>query len=383
MNAITRTTPHVGLDVMLFITQYGAGGVERMMVHTARAFAERGLRVALVLASPDGAYLDSLPDSVQQIVLDPRHLEKALTQQLVEHNPGVAISAKLGDDRTLIDARDRATVDTRVFFRVGNPLGYRLQARAINPLGRWLKLRQLRALYRRADGFIAVSKGNRDDLRDRLSIPESRIHVLPNPVITPELYQSAAEDPGHPWLRPGAAPVVLGVGGLRQQKDFSTLIKAFAEVRSRRECRLIILGEGRQRDRLTRLAARLGIVDDVDLAGWQGNSHAYMARAAVFALSSRWEGLGNVMIESAAFGTPIVATDCPYGPREILQDGRYGELVTTGDPTALARGIERTLDQPPAKAHTQEAAAPYRMEESARRYAVALGLEGADGARKH
>ncbi len=381
MNAVTRTHPDADLDVILFITQYGAGGVERMMVQTARALAERGFRVALVLASHEGAYLDSLPDSVEQIVLDPDHLEQALATHLIERKPIVAISAKLGDDRTLIDARDRARVETRVFFRVGNPLGYRLQARAINPLGRWLKLRRLRTLYRRADGFIAVSRGNRDDLRDRLSIPESRVHVLPNPVVTPELYQSAAEDPGHPWLVPDAPPVVLGVGGLRQQKDFGTLIKAFANVRLNRECRLIILGEGRQRGRLTRLAEGLGIADDVDLAGWRGNSHAYMARAAVFALSSRWEGLGNVMIESAALGTPIVATDCPYGPREILQDGRYGELVTTGDPTALARGIERTLDDPPARALVQEAAEPYRMEESARRYAVALGLGRAGGSR--
>ena len=369
MNAGTGTHRNTKLDVILFITQYGAGGVERMMVQTARALAERGLRVALVLASREGAYLDSLPDSVERIVLDPEHLEQALTAQLIERTPIVAISAKLGDDRKLIDARDRANVETRVFFRVGNPLGYRLQARAITPLGRWLKLRRLRALYQRADGFIAVSKGNRDDLRDRLSIPESRVHVLPNPVITPELYQSAAEDPGHPWLAPGAPPVVLGVGGLRQQKDFSTLIKAFARV----------LGEGRQRKRLARLARRLGISGDVDLAGWRGNSHAYMARSAVFALSSRWEGLGNVMIESAALGTPIVATDCPYGPREILQDGRYGELVATGDPTALAGAIEKTLDHPPAGALVKEAAEPYRMAKSAHRYAVALGLERADG----
>jgi glycosyltransferase involved in cell wall biosynthesis len=378
MNAETRTAPDTQLDASLFITQYGAGGVERMMVQTARALAERGLRVALVLASNQGAYLDTLPSTVEQVILDANDLHRALTTHLTERRPSVAISGKLGDDRLLIDARDRANVRTRVFFRVGNPLGYRLSARGITPFGRWFKLHRLRALYRRADGCIAVSKGNRDDLRDRLRVPTSRIHVLPNPVITPEFYQSAAKDPGHPWLAEGEPPVVLGVGGLRQQKDFGTLIEAFAQVRRGRECRLIILGEGRQRERLARLADRLGVSADVDLAGWRGNSHAYMARAAVFALSSRWEGLGNVMIESAALGTPIVATDCPYGPREILQDGRYGELVATGNPSALARGIERTLDHPPSGTLIQQAAEPYRMEESARRYALALGLEGPD-----
>lgn len=375
MNAVTRTHPDADLDAILFITQYGAGGVERMMVQTARALAERGLRVALVLASREGAYLDALPTAVEQIILDPDRLEAELAALLAERQPVTAVSAKLGDDRTLIDARDRAGVATRVFFRVGNPLGYRLQARGITFLGRWLKLRRMRALYRRADGCIAVSKGIRDDLREQLAVPESRIQVLPNPVITPELYQRAAEDPEHPWLRFGEPPVVLGVGALRQQKDFATLLHAFAGVRQNRSCRLIILGEGRQRERLTQLADQLGIAADVDLAGWQGNAHAWMARASVFALSSRWEGTANVIIEAAALGVPIVAADCHYGPREVLQDGRYGELVPTQDPIALGRGIERMLDQPPARDHIRLAAEPYRMDESARRYARALGLE--------
>lgn len=375
MNAPAPKHTGSDLDAVLFITQYGAGGVERMMVQTARALAERGLRVALVLASREGAYLDALPQAVEQIILAPDRLEAGLASLLSERRPVAAVSAKLGDDRTLIDARDRAGVATGVFFRVGNPLGYRLQARGITPLGRWLKLRRMRALYRRADGCIAVSNGIRDDLHEQLAVPKTRIQVLPNPVITPELYQRAEEDPGHPWFRPGEPPVVLGVGALRQQKDFATLIHAFASVRRERSCRLVILGEGRQRERLTQLVEQLGIAADVDLPGWQGNAHAWMARANVFALSSRWEGTANVIIEAAALGVPIVATDCHYGPREVLQDGRYGELVPTEDPEALGRGIERMLDQPPASDHIRLAAEPYRMAESARCYASALGLE--------
>lgn len=362
------------LDVVLFISRYGAGGVERMLINTARTLSERGVRVALVLTSAQGPYLDELPSAIQTIVIDGNPVE-GLGHILAKYRPTVAISAKLDDDRILADARDRVGAFTRIHFRVGNPLGHRLKARGLNPFGRWRKLRELRRLYRRADGFIAVSHGIKSDLQRWLELPSERIQVLPNPVITPEFHQHANRDPGHPWLQSGAPPVILGVGGLRSQKDFATLLRAFARVRREHACRLIILGEGRQRRRLLRLAGRLGVEQDFDLPGWSADSHAYMARAAVFVLSSRWEGTANVIIEAAALGTPIVASDCRYGPREVLQDGRYGELVTPGDPDSLAVAIMRTLEHPPAREHTAEAARPYLMAEVGQRYARALGLE--------
>lgn len=366
------------LDVVLFITQYGTGGVERMMVQTAGALAGQGLRTGLVLASSEGAYLDALPEPVERIVLSDRDPTPPLAELLASRRPAAAISAKLVDDRILADARDQSGSPTHIYFRVGNPLGHRLRARGIGPVGRFLKLRRMRALYRRADGFIAVSEGIRSDLEQWLQVTPDRIHVLPNPTIAPELYDRAAEDPGHQWLVAGQPPVVLGVGALRQQKDFATLIRAFARVRATRACRLIILGEGRQRSRLEKLASRLGIADDVDLPGWRPNPHAYVARAAVFALSSRWEGTANVIIEAAALGTPIVATDCRYGPREVLRDGQYGELVSPRDPNQLAGAILRVLEQPPDRSHVGRAAEPYLMAESARQYVDALRLSNDD-----
>lgn len=370
---MTSATATSSLDIVLFISRYGAGGVERMLINTARALAERELGVAMVLTSAEGPYLDELPPATRRIVIEGDPVA-GLGRVLAEHEPAVAISAKLDDDRILADARDRAEARTRILFRVGNPLGHRLSARRLNPLGRWLKLRELRRLYRRADGFIAVSHGIKSDLQRWLALPAERIRVLPNPVITPEFHQRASRDPGHRWLQPDAPPVILGVGGLRSQKDFATLLRAFARVRCKRACRLIILGEGRQRRRLRKLAGRLGVDQDFDLPGWSAESHAYMARAAVFALSSRWEGTANVIIEAAALGTPIVATDCRYGPREVLQDGRYGELVPPRDPDALAAGLLRMLDHPPAKEMIRRAATPYHMAQAGRLYAEALGF---------
>jgi glycosyltransferase involved in cell wall biosynthesis len=170
------------------------------------------------------------------------------------------------------------------------------------------------------------------------------VEVVYNPVITPALMALAQEVPDHPWLAPGQPPVILGVGRLTRQKDFSTLIRAFAEVRRRRVARLLILGEGEERTRLQALAAELGLGDDVALPGFRDNAMAYMAASRVFVLSSAWEGLPTVLIEALAAGARVVSTDCPSGPREILQEGRLGTLVPVGDPAALAGAMLDALD---------------------------------------
>jgi glycosyltransferase involved in cell wall biosynthesis len=176
----------------------------------------------------------------------------------------------------------------------------------------------------------------------------------------------AREEPGHPWFEPGQLPVVLGVGRLTRQKDFPTLIRAFAHLRSRREARLIILGEGEDRPELERLIGELQLTGDVALPGFQ-NAMAYMARSALFVLSSAWEGLPTVLIEALAVGTRVVSTDCPSGPREILQDGRLGALVPIGDAVALARAMEAALDQP-GGAVSPDALKPYTMDAAVDHY---------------
>jgi glycosyltransferase involved in cell wall biosynthesis len=156
----------------------------------------------------------------------------------------------------------------------------------------------------------------------------------------------ARQAPDHPWLAPGQPPVILGVGRLSQAKDFPTLIRAFAKVRSRRAVRLIILGEGEARVELEALVGELGLADDVALPGFRENPMSYMAASALFVLSSAWEGLPTVLIEALAAGTRVVSTDCPSGPREILQGGLLGTLVPVGDATALADAMTDALDRP-------------------------------------
>jgi len=358
----------------LFISDYGQGGVERMLVNTASAIARRGIPVSLVVTTETLQFAGALNPDVELVRLSPSGVVRQLSQWLWEARPAATISGKLQDDAILIRARDAAGVSTRVYFRVGNPLGHRVRARHRSSLRRWWEIGKLRRLYARADGYIAVSRGNADDLVESLGVERGRVLTLPNPVITEDLENRTLTRPDHPWYRPDEPPVVLAVGGLRQQKDFPTLVCAFANVRKHMDCRLLILGEGRQRARLLALGEDLGLGDSFALNGWVEDPYPYMKFASVFTLTSIWEGFGNVLVEAAALKTPLVATDCPYGPREILEAGRYGRLVPVGDEVALATAIEQTIQDPPPADVTARAAEPYRADSSARQYIAALGL---------
>jgi glycosyltransferase involved in cell wall biosynthesis len=168
--------------------------------------------------------------------------------------------------------------------------------------------------------------------------------------------QKAEEPLTHPWFSSNQPPVILAVGRLVKQKDFDTLIRAFGLVRKERPARLMVLGEGREREKLLALIKNLGLEQDVTLHGFVENPFKYIKHAAVFVLSSLWEGFGNVIVEAMALGTPVVATECPSGPSEILEEGKWGRLVPPGDVDALAQSIIDTLDDsnPPAVASRAE-----------------------------
>ena len=233
----------------------------------------------------------------------------------------------------------------------------------------WNRLPELIAyFYRQAAAVITPSNGVADDLAETTGLERSRILALPNPVVSEALRRKAAAPCPHPWLSDDGPPVILGVGRLHPQKDFPNLLEAFAEVRRRRPARLIILGEGSERASLEALAAELGVADSVLVPGFADNPFAYMSRASVFALSSRYEGLGMVLIEAMACGCAVVSTDCPSGPREILENGKFGPLVPLGNPVALAHGIEDCLDNPVPKDALLQRAERYSVAAAADAY---------------
>lgn len=319
------------------------GGAERIMLNLAKGITARGYPVDLVLARAEGPYMAEIPDSVRLVDLKASRVLSSgpsLVCYLRREQPAALLSV-MHANIVALWARRVAGVPQCVVVSEHNTL-----SRVASGVGdlRWeLYPRLARWFYPWADGIVAVSKGVADDLAQVAKIPRERIQVVYNPIVTPDLLEKSKSFLEHPWFKSGEPPVVLAVGRLTAQKAFDVLIQAFAQVRKTRLTRLLILGEGEERPALEATIRQLGLAQDVGLPGFVPNPYPYMVRAALVVLSSKFEGLPTVIVEAMSLGTPVIATDCPSGPREILMDGRHGQLVPVGDPVALADAIERTL----------------------------------------
>jgi glycosyltransferase involved in cell wall biosynthesis len=304
----------------------------------------------------------------------------ALADYLRWARPQALLSALSYSNVAALWARRLAGVTTRVVVSERNTVS----VRATHESRRRLKAlpRVLRRFYPEADCVSAVSDGVAEDLVRITGLPRDRIHTTYSPIVTPDLSARAEEPLAHPWLAPGAAPVLLGVGKLKRQKDFATLLRAFVEVRRATAARLVILGRGPERRRLTALARKLGVEADVSFEGFVENPLAFMARASVFALSSTWEGLPSVLVQAMACGCPVVSTDCQSGPAEILAGGRYGPLVPVGDASALARAILALLAEPPPSEGLKARASDFDVESALDRMLPLLLPSGLETARR-
>lgn len=316
------------------------------MLTLAQGFIQRGIKVDLVLSKAVGAYRDEVPSGVRMVDLQARRVISSLprlARYLRAERPAVLLTTMNHANVAALLARRLAGTSTRIVVREANTPS--VSARSGSVRNRLMPA-LVRLCYPWADGIVAVSEGVAEDLQKVAALPRGRIQVLPNPIITPDMARQAAEPLDDPWFTPGAPPVILGVGALRKQKDFPTLIRAFAELRARCEARLLILGEGTERSSLESLAEELGVAADVRLPGRVPNPYNYMAKAAVFVLSSAWEGMPGVLIQALACGAKVVATDCESGPRELLAGGELGQLVPVGNSAALASAIATSMGRP-------------------------------------
>lgn len=359
------------LKVALLVPLLVGGGAERVTLNLIEGLKELGHEAQLVVFSETGELVGEVPDWVKLVDLKCGRAVRApvpLARYLRSERPDVLIGTQGHVNLVALLARRLAGVPTRLILTehlavTGEPEGvkdrmYRLLARSS---------------YRGAEAVVAVSGGVADTLAAGVGLPRDSITVIYNPVLTEQYWQSVTAEVEHPWFVAGEPPVILGVGRLVPQKDFPMLIRAFGRVLEKRDARLIILGEGPDRQALEQQVRQAGLESKVQLPGFLPNPASYMARAGVFALSSVREGLPTVLIEALATGTPVVSTDCPSGPQEILQGGELGRLVPVGDHDALAQAIVEALDDQRG-AVSSEVLAQYTPPEAAKKYLEAAGL---------
>ncbi len=350
-----------------FLPSLEGGGAERVVVNLLRGLVERQVQAQLILASAHGSYIDQVPPQVEVVDLGAKHVRQAiwpLRRLLKEQPPQVLISHLSHANLAAVLAMRPLQIPTRLLLvehlTMSAYKGTTIKDRLIQPLARWL--------FKHADAVAAVSRGAARDLEEQLRMPSESVHVLYNPVVDASLEQKRQESLSHPWLDASDQPLVVGMGRLTEQKDFGTLIRAYAQIANPSSCRLVILGEGEERAELEELVRQLGLEERVLLPGFVENPYAWLNQADLFVLSSRWEALPTVLIEALACGVKVVATDCPSGPAEILQDGRWGRLVPMQDEQALAAAMEQALAEQGDSGLLQQRAADFSVESAVDQY---------------
>ncbi|SDY18125.1 glycosyltransferase [Nitrosomonas sp. Nm33] len=370
------------MRIALFIYSLRGGGATQRTLTLANGFAERGYAVDLVVIADESAGI-ALHSGVRVVVLKQgwHHLFEKLNRRinlrglftasaipalmcyLRDECPDVLLSCASHINLVATLARRFSKTNMPLVLRASNYPSGNIRwwppfEQAIRRLLRWT----LGVVYPWADHIIAVSQGVAREVQRLTGLPDDRVTTIYNPVVGPYIARLAAEPVNHAWLADAHVPLILAVGRLTIQKDYPTLIRAFARVRAVRTAHLVILGEGRQRHKLEKLVHELRLDDDVALLGHIDNPFAWMSKAAVLVLSSTWEGLPGVLIEALACGCPVVSTDCPSGPREILEEGAIGPLVPVHDDKALAAAILTLLAAPRDRAKLLRRAEDFRID---------------------
>jgi glycosyltransferase involved in cell wall biosynthesis len=356
--------------IAILLPDLRGGGAERVVVNLANAFAERGITVDVLMMSVGGDYLPQLHARVGTVDLHaPRYRSvlRPLAAYLRTHRPRALLAcmwpmtaiAELA--RRLAGSKTRLVLAEHTTWSASELAAIRMQ--------RWLLRHSMRWLHPHADGVVAVSRGAADDLARLSGLDPERIRVIHNPLVGGTETGPAVihERPPARWWH-GEHKRILAVGMLRPIKDYPTLLRAFAALRSRVPARLLILGDGDCRGELERLAMELGIAEALDMPGFIEDPTPYFRHADLHVLSSSGEGFGNVIVEALAAGTPVVSTDCRSGPREILGDGRYGRLVPVGDPLAMAEAMAAALEADHDRAALRARAAEFSIAAGAARY---------------
>ena len=363
------------MKIAVITPLFAVAGVPLAQVRLARALAARGHAVDLVIGHIRHGYEFEAPAGIRTTVLNCPNVRSMLlpiVRYLRAEMPDVVFSAEdhlntlvliaawLARSKAKISGSSRVTP----FDTYSNAIFSK----------RWVLKQLARFVMRRADALTCVSQDMVGQYRKVFASPP---HVCIYNIVDDAYSRNRMrESVDHPWLRDKPMPVLIAAGRLAPWKGFANLIEAAALLKGHRQFRLIILGDGPLRAELQNLIESRGLVDSVELLGYVENPLKYFARADVFVLSSLVEGMPNVLVEAMMCGCTPVSTDCPTGPRELLQDGKYGYLVPMRDPQAMAAAIERALDNPISKTLLDEAVAPFEENRVIARHFEVLGMQG-------
>lgn len=397
--------------VAFLLDNLSGGGAERVVLGMASGFSALGYEVDLLVCEMQGELCGSIPPEVNLVVLQPvgkmaglvtairrggwrglggilfwlasarkiprsfRYIRE-IRDYLQNVRPDVMLSALGKSSISAVLAADGLDVATRIFVGVQIALSVRSEQSRKSGKGQaYAMVPMFRYCFPKAHGLIAASRGVAEDAIRLLDLDPARVHAVYNPVVITEPAGESGSICAHPWFAPGAAPVVLGMGRLVEQKNFPLLVRAFAAVRQRVDARLVILGGDKSsteqmahRQELQDLAVELGIGEDVALLGYQSNPHAFLRAARVFVLSSSFEGFGNVLVEALLAGCPVISTDCPSGPAEILDNGRFGTLVPVNDAGRLTDAILASLASEPDTKMLRERGREFSLERAVAGY---------------
>lgn len=329
--------------IALYLPSLQGGGAERVMIMLANNFSGRGYRVDLVLAEAKGAFLSEVAEGIRIVDLGKGRVLTSLVplvRYLRRERPEAMLSAMCHANIVAIIARKLAGVKMRLAVSEHSAPSRGLAGTGKVAVLRWL----VRKLYPSCDAVICVSKDMQKEMEQLLPAPAGTLCTIYNPLDLQKIHRLMETPIAWQQLSRTDSPLILAVGRLTAAKDYPTLLAAFARIRTRRSAKLVIIGDGEEEAALKALVEQLGIRADVAFLGFQANPFAWMKACDVYVLSSQWEGLPGALLEALACGAPVVSTDCKTGPREILEDGRWGRLVPVGEPDALAQAIEAVLD---------------------------------------
>ncbi|WP_170007318.1 glycosyltransferase [Bacillus fonticola] len=336
--------------VAFYLPTLNGGGAERVVVNVLNNLAnEDNIEFLMVLNKKEGVFVNQLSSKIPIYELKTKRMRDsipALLKFLKEEKPDLLISGMSHVNLITIIANRISKNKTKIIVTEHANLSSVNKKSKKNTLFNIIKLILMKKLYPKTERIISVSKGVQDDLRKYIKLDNEQMKVIYNPVISNTLYVKAAEQVNHSWYENKKNPIIIGIGRLTRQKDFENLIQAFSILKSRVDSRLIILGEGKDREKLEKLIKDLGLEEYVDLHGFEENPYKFLRNADMFVLSSKYEGLPTVLIEALALKCNIVSTDCPSGPNEILRDGEFGRLVPIENSELLAEAMINGIEKP-------------------------------------